>query len=414
VPKGKLQAQELEVRPITMEELGWFDGIDGGMPLKKPSAQETTPPCRICNWRQEHAVTFVSLKQKEKDVRNMRFDFAIGNPPYQDETLGDNKGFAPPVYHLFLDAAYEIADAVVMVHPARFLFNAGTTPKAWNAKMLADPHLKVAYYEPDCTKMFSNTDIKGGIAVTYHDTSRDFDAIGTFTPYKELNTIIHRVVSFAGFQKLSDIVVTSYAYHFTDNMHSDYPTAEARLSNGHKYDLKSNVIEKLPDIFHETKPSDDQDYIVIIGRFGSERVYRFIKRCYVNDVVNLDKFKLFMSKANSSGAFGEVMTPPFIGAPGEGSTETFLSIGSFETKNEAENALKYVKTKFARALLGVLKVTQDLTPGKWAYVPLQDFTPSSDIDWSQPIPAIDQQLYRKYGLTDEEIVFIESHVKEMT
>ncbi len=64
-------------------------------------------------------------------------------------------------------------------------------------------------------------------------------------------------------------------------------------------------------------------------------------------------------------------------------------------------------------MLGVLKVTQDNTPGKWKYVPLQDFTPSSDIDWSKSIPEIDQQLYKKYGLTDEEIEFIETHVKEM-
>ena len=65
-------------------------------------------------------------------------------------------------------------------------------------------------------------------------------------------------------------------------------------------------------------------------------------------------------------------------------------------------------------MLGVLKITQDCPGPKWKYVPLQDFTPASDIDWTQPIPAIDQQLYRKYGLTDEEIAFIESHVKEMT
>ena len=59
----------------------------------------------------------------------MKFDFVIGNPPYQDETLGDNKGFAPPVYHKFLEAAYKIANKVEMIHPARFLFNAGSTPK---------------------------------------------------------------------------------------------------------------------------------------------------------------------------------------------------------------------------------------------------------------------------------------------
>lgn len=76
--------------------------------------------------------------------------------------------------------------------------------------------------------------------------------------------------------------------------------------------------------------------------------------------------------------------------------------------------MKYVKTKFARILLGVLKITQDNKKGVWKYVPLQDFTSASDIDWSKSIPEIDQQLYRKYGLDQSEIDFIESHVKEMT
>ena len=76
--------------------------------------------------------------------------------------------------------------------------------------------------------------------------------------------------------------------------------------------------------------------------------------------------------------------------------------------------LKYIKTKFSRTLLGILKVTQHNHKGTWKYVPLQDFTPNSDIDWSQSIADIDRQLYRKYGLTDAEIEFIETHVKEMT
>ena len=107
------------------------------------------------------------------------------------------------------------------------------------------------------------------------------------------------------------------------------------------------------------------------------------------------------------------MPEAIIGEPGDGGTVTFISIGSFPTEEEALNCVKYTNTKFARALLSVLKVTQDNTPGKWAYVPLQDFTPNSDIDWSKSVHEIDLQLYRKYGLDDKEIDFIESHVKEM-
>ena len=96
-----------------------------------------------------------------------------------------------------------------------------------------------------------------------------------------------------------------------------------------------------------------------------------------------------------------------------GYTQTFIGVGAFDTKENAENALKYVKTKFARALLHVLKVTQDNNRDVWKYVPLQDFTDKSDINWNTSIANIDKQLYKKYGLSQEEIDFIETHVKEM-
>ncbi len=97
-----------------------------------------------------------------------------------------------------------------------------------------------------------------------------------------------------------------------------------------------------------------------------------------------------------------------------GHTQSFISVGCFVSEAEALNAFKYIKCKFARTMLGVLKITQDNKKGVWRFVPLQDFTSASDIDWSQSVAGIDGQLYRKYGLSDEEIAFIESHVKEMS
>ena len=107
------------------------------------------------------------------------------------------------------------------------------------------------------------------------------------------------------------------------------------------------------------------------------------------------------------------MANPIVEKPNIGATETFLSIGCFQSEDEANACLKYIKTKFARAMLGILKVTQDCTREKWKYVPLQDFTSQSDIDWSKSVPKIDLQLYKKYGLDENEINFIETHVKEM-
>ena len=117
---------------------------------------------------------------------------------------------------------------------------------------------------------------------------------------------------------------------------------------------------------------------------------------YVGDVENLNYYKVYLSGAFGTGDYGEKISTPIIGEPGLGSTETFLSVGTFNTCEEAENLVKYIKSKFARALLGIAKSTQANTPEKWKYVPLQDFTNQSDIDWSGSIHDIDLQLYKKY------------------
>lgn len=130
-------------------------------------------------------------------------------------------------------------------------------------------------------------------------------------------------------------------------------------------------------------------------------------------VDSFNSYRVFLPAANGSGTLGEVLSSPIVGHPGIGHTETFMTIGNFKTETEATACLKYIKSKFCRVMLGVLKITQHNSAEKWEFVPLQDFTPASDIDWSSSIADIDRQLYKKYGLTEEEIAFIETKVKEM-
>ena len=340
------------------------------------------------------------------------FDYVIGNPPYQEEYNGSSSG-KNSIYHYFFDSAYSISDKVELITPARFLFNAGSTPKEWNNKMLQDTHLKILRYEPVGANVFPNTDIKGGVVITYHDTNKVFEAIETFTPSAVLNSIFKKINKCDAFKSISSIVVTSFAYHFTNILYGEYPELKGRLSKGHDFDLKSNVFDKLPEIFSETIPDDKHEYIKILGRTGNTRVYRYVRKDYINSVVNLNSYKIFIAKANGSGNFGEVLSEPIASTPNVGATESFLSIGNFDTSAETQSLIKYIKCKFTRTLLGVLKITQDITPDKWKYVPLQDFTENSDIDWSKSVAEIDRQLYKKYGLTPEEIDFIETHVKEM-
>ncbi len=312
-----------------------------------------------------------------------------------------------------MDGSYSVGKKVELITPARFLFNGGSTPKDWNERMLADPHLKIIYYEVDSSKLFSNTDIKGGVVVTYRDEDAKLGPIEAFIPFAELKSIHQRVFNRGDFHPLSEIVFTRTAFRLTDNMHKDHPEAIQQLSKGHPYDMSTNVFELLPQIFHKEKPQDSHKYIQIYGREDNTRVYRYIRENYVNQGYNLHQWKIFVPKANGCGALGEVLTTPVIGQPVIGHTESFISIGAFESQYEAEAAFKYIKTKFARVLLGILKTTQDNPPEKWKYVPLQDFTSNSDIDWTASIGEIDRQLYAKYGLSDEEIAFIETRVKEM-
>ncbi|MCK1228382.1 Eco57I restriction-modification methylase domain-containing protein [Streptococcus uberis] len=350
----------------------------------------------------------------EEGFKKVKFDVVIGNPPYQEET---NNNRDTPIYHHFMELAYAVSDKVVLITPARFLFNAGQTPSAWNTKMLADEHLKVVYYSQNSAEVFPNTDIKGGVAVTYRDSKKNFGAIGQFISIPELNNILHKVLASESFIALSTLHYGNSTYKLTAKVYQEHPDFIERVSQAERFSVGSNIFSRFPEIFYDSQQNDTD--IQIYGREDNKRVYKWTKKEYIAEHPNLDKYKIFIPGANGSGAIGEVLSTPLIGEPliGEpliGYTQTFISFGAFDNREEAENLLKYIKTKFARAMLGTLKITQNnKTKEVWKNVPLQDFTSNSDIDWSQSIAELDAQLYRKYGLSQEEIDFIESKVKEM-
>lgn len=146
----------------------------------------------------------------------------------------------------------------------------------------------------------------------------------------------------------------------------------------------------------------------------NKRYWRFISDRFIDHVHdNLAKYKVIVPRANGKGVISDVLSSPIVLQPNEAYTQTFIGIGAFDSKSEAENALKYIKSKFARALLSVLKVDQHNEKDTWKKIPLQNFTVHSDIDWTKSIHEIDLQLYRKYNLSKEEIDFIETNVKEM-
>lgn len=278
--------------------------------------------------------------------------------------------------------------------------------------MLGSENLKVSIYKANSVTVFPNVDIKGGVAAIYYDKNRNFGGIGDFKAYEELDSISEKVNS-ASEPSLVDIIYAESSYRFDTNKEFVQQLVSERLGNDKK--VISNVFEKLPDLFTEVQ---GKGRIGFYGRLGSDRCIRYIERKYIEDHPNLEKYKVFVPESNGSGAIGEVLSTPLIGEPliGEpliGGTQTFLSIGAFDSRSEAEACLKYIKTKFARTMLGILKATQHNPKDTWRLVPLQDFTAGSDIDWSQSVADIDRQLYKKYALTPDEIAFIEEKVSPM-
>lgn len=347
---------------------------------------------------------------KKDGNEDMKFDAIVGNPPYQIMATGNANG-SDPIYHLFIDAACKLGEKVSFIHPARFLFNAGKTPKDWNEKMLNDEHYKVVQYWANSGDVFPTVDIKGGVAVTYWDKNKAFEKIGTFTSYPELNGIKKKAAPTEEINSLMTIMYnqTNFDLDVLLKEHPDY--VKGIGSEGKDRRLEKNIFDKIP-LFTEEKTNEED--IKILGVIKNKRSYRFIPRKYLDlSHENLMKYKVLVPRSNGSGAIGEVLSTPILGEPILGYTRTFLGIGAFDSKEEAENALKYVRTKFARTMLGILKITQDNPIETWRLVPLQDFTTKSDIDWSQSIPEIDKQLYKKYNLSPEEISFIESKVREM-
>ena len=348
--------------------------------------------------------------------KEMKFNAAVGNPPYQEINNGNGNG-SNPVYHLFIDIANRLSTCGTMIHPARFLFDAGKTPKEWNQKIRTNPHFIVSRYWPNSIEVFPSVDVKGGIATTFWNNSEEIGPIGTFSAFDELQIILNKVLE-KDFVSFSDLVYPRDLYKIKEEAYIEHPEIEGRHSKGHRYDLGSSAFEQYPELFHKEKPDDGEDYIKIYGKKDNDRIYLWTKRKYIKCPNNIDRYKVFVPKANGTGAIGEILSTPVIGQPviGQpviGHTLTFLSIGNFATKEEAEAVLKYVKTKFARALLGTLKVTQDNPKETWLNVPQQDFTSNSDIDWTMSVDKIDKQLFKKYGLKPEEINFINEHITAM-
>lgn len=349
--------------------------------------------------------------------KNVKIKAVVGNPPYQEEGESTRKA---PIYHLFYDAAFKLSPIVSLITPGRYLFKAGQTPAEWMDRMLADPHFKVVDYFQKSNEVFPTVDIKGGVAIGLRNANKEFGAIGFFSEFPQLVSIMDKVRIHKDFVRgaFSENVSSQGIYRFSDLALTKVPRIYEVQGKGTAAKITSNAFENLTEIFVDSEDKLSDKGVQIMGRIKGCRETRWINAKYLQPCDFLNYYNVFVPEANGTGAIGEVLsTPvigvPVIGVPVIGHTDTFLSIGKFASAEEASACLKYVKSKFARCLLGTLKATQHNPKDTWANVPMQDFTANSDIDWSKSIEEIDAQLYAKYNLSKDEISFIESMIKPM-
>lgn len=328
------------------EQKSLFDLMEGG------AEEEVFGDCRIYDWKRDEPVEFAGIRKGSP----MKFDYIIGNPPYQEDKKREGDR-ANPLYDKFMSGAYVLSDTVELITPARFLFDAGQTSKAWNRSMLDDEHLKVIAFWPSSQSVFPPpTDIKGGIAVTMRTANRIVGPIGSFEPNEYLAGILHKleIVCSGPSQSFADIVSSQGVYQLTETFFTNHPYVYEKecIGRGTGKKLVSKTMEKMPEIFKVAPSEVGAPCVALIGKIGSKRERRYIDSRYIQANEWLDAYNVLLPEANGTGKFGEVLSAPTIGGPGTGHTDTFLSIGAFDSESEALACECYIKSKFVRALLG--------------------------------------------------------------
>lgn len=397
-----------------------FDSPEGNIRFRRIKHTWVNEKCKFCGaskeqWdrgegKETHAYEFIHTLEPEK-IFNMKFDVIISNPPYQLSD-GGAQASAKPIYHLFVESAKKLRPRYMsMIIPARWM-TGGKGLDDFRKETIHDKHLTVLHDFANTEECFTGVDIKGGVC--YFLWERDNEKLCNIYRHDSNGVIYSRRYLV---EENDDIFIrypqlVSIKNKVWRNKNTSFETI---VSSRKPYGLPSDFFVN-PAKFGLPPISDTpiNDGYSILGLAALKRVVKYIPKNYpLSKKDGLRKYKLFIANSYGCGEIGEGPATPVLATPGELCTETFLEIGKFDTLEEAQNVLSYLRTKFFRCLVGIRKQTQHATKQVYHYVPMQDFTEKSDIDWGVPIPEIDKQLYKKYDLTQEEIDFIESMIKPM-
>lgn len=371
---------------------------EGNIPLIPTSHSFKSGSCNECGApeslergeaRENYAYAFIHPDQLPKEFKDMKFDVIVGNPPYQIGVEGNNRD--KPLYHLFVQAAVEMRPKhIVMITPSRW-FAGGLGLDKYRASMLSDRRLKRIVDYPDASECFPGVYIRGG--VSYFHWSRDYDGLC------EVQTIRGGVANSPADRKLDehDVFV-----RFNEAL-SILTKVEAERAPNMSEVVSSRVPFGFQGNFSDYKTAPGVGSVAL--HLKGKKVAWVDESQIVRNNDLIGKFKVLMNRAygESGSAPFPIIARPLVAEPGSVCTDTYLVCNSFDSFEEAQNLVAYLKTRLVRFLLWLRMNTQDISKSRFAFIPQLDMS----ITWT------DEMLFERYSISEDEILFIKSQIKEM-
>ena len=342
-----------------------------------------------------HAYEFIHSSTPER-IMNMKFDVIIGNPPYQLNDGGGEGSSAAPIYHNFILSAKKLNPKYIsMIVPARW-YSGGKGLDDFRNSMLTDDRLAVIHDFPETGDCFPGINIRGGVCYFLWDWHHHGDC--TVVNHKDgVETVAIRPL-------LENGAETFIRYNAAISILK-------KVQSFHEETMDTRVSSRLPFGI----PSNYSDYSLSQNQYASVKLYRSernrnaAKEVYVSEkqvTKNkewMERLKVLVSKASPGGDEypHAIISTPILAERHSVCTETYLIVDFVNTEEEGQNLISYMKTKFFRFMMSLIKNTQNISKSVFAFVPVQNLNK----------PWTDEELYVKYNITEQERAFIDTMIR---